>query len=978
MTLGPDGVAENFIEEIAAAGNYKKETTSSRLRRAVMSSSALAAGVRSLRDRLAAQRDRHESDEQLLHAFTARREESAFAVLVHRHGPMVMGVCRRVLGHQQDAEDAFQATFLVLARNAAALRKKTALASWLQGTAYRTALKAKQSAARRRKHEGHAPSRSPADPAGELLWREVRTLLDEEIARLPEIYRSVFILCCLESVSQAEAARRLGVKEGTVSSRLTVARKRLSQRLARRGVELTALLAASALTTETASALPAVLLANTIGGVVSPAVAALADGGSSILTIGKIKLTAALMLAASVLTGAGLWVCHSPPTPNAAPPQSAAKENAEKPKPRTPPEEKKKPTVEIQGQVLNPEGKPFAGAKIYYCLLILDRRMTDNGRARHNAQAISAADGRFRFQMPQSDLDKMEQDTPWDQATVIAVAPGYGPAWENFTTPGEAARLKLRLVKDDVPINARILDLEGRPIPGVTVRARAIDGPLSGRLDLEDLALPHMETTTDARGRFRLTGIGREREAELSLRGPTIAAKERDVIVRTRIAKPSYVPINKDRPELGKLSYYGATSDIVAAPTKPIIGTVRDKDTDKPLPGVTIRSQLMMGNGTLLRDFLQTTSDQEGRYRLVGMPKGKGNEIMAVAPAGQPYFLSLKEVGDTLGLDAVRVDFALKRGVWVRGRVTDKVTGKPVRARLRYGAFLDNPHLRGVPGYDGSATTVTRDDGSFTVLALPGRGLLAVTAEEDRFLLSVGADQIPAADKTSTNVEFIQTHPLFMSAEHHAFVPINPGEDGKAAACDVQLDPGKTIQGTILDPDGKPLDGAKVMDLKLMWSKPQPLPGSHFTATVLDPRNPRQIFFYHQGRQLGAAILVRGDEKKPLTVRLQPCGVVTGRILDAKGQACPEWASYGQSENANMNNTTGRWWQLYVSGRTNKEGRFRIEGLIPGVKYNIVVGNTGHSVSLKAGETKDLGDSKVEDAGREEGPQIENKDLRER
>jgi hypothetical protein len=255
--------------------------------------------------------------------------------------------------------------------------------------------------------------------------------------------------------------------------------------------------------------------------------------------------------------------------------------------------------------------------------------------------------------------------------------------------------------------------------------------------------------------------------------------------------------------------------------------------------------------------------------------------------------------------------------------------------------------------------------------------LLAVTAEEDRFLLSVGADQIPAADKTSTNVEFIETHPLFMSAEHHAFVQVNPKEDGKTTACDVQLDPGKTIQGTILDPDGKPLDGAKVMDLKLMWSKPQPLPGSHFTATVLDPRNPRQLFFYHRGRQLGAAILVRGDEKKPLTVRLQPCGAVTGRILDAKGQACPEWAIYGQSENANMNNTTGRWWQLYVSGRTNKEGRFRVEGLIPGVKYNIVVG-PGHSMTLKAGETKDLGDTKVEDAGREEGPQIENKDLRER
>src|SRR5215472_6898794 len=130
-----------------------------------MSSSALAAGLRHLRGKLAAQEHREDSDEQLLHAFTSRRDDSAFAALVRRHGPMVLHVCRRVLGHQQDAEDAFQATFLVLAGNAAALRKKTALASWLHGIAYRTAMKAKQSAARRRVHEGQVRSRPSADPA---------------------------------------------------------------------------------------------------------------------------------------------------------------------------------------------------------------------------------------------------------------------------------------------------------------------------------------------------------------------------------------------------------------------------------------------------------------------------------------------------------------------------------------------------------------------------------------------------------------------------------------------------------------------------------------------------------------------------------------------------------------------------------------------------------------------------------------------
>jgi RNA polymerase sigma factor (sigma-70 family) len=157
---------------------------------AVVSRSALAAGVRYLRNVLASQGHHEDSDEQLLRAFVVGRDETAFTALVGRYGPMVEGVCRRVLGHQQDAEDAFQATFLVLAQKGASLRKKTALASFLYGIAYRIALNAKRAAGRRRKHEGSLEAltqpRSPGDPADELSWREVRTLVDEEVARLPE------------------------------------------------------------------------------------------------------------------------------------------------------------------------------------------------------------------------------------------------------------------------------------------------------------------------------------------------------------------------------------------------------------------------------------------------------------------------------------------------------------------------------------------------------------------------------------------------------------------------------------------------------------------------------------------------------------------------------------------------------------------------------------------------------------------------
>jgi RNA polymerase sigma factor (sigma-70 family) len=175
------------------------------------------------------------ADGQLLARFVAARDEAAFAALVRRHGPMVLGVCRRVLRHEQDAEDAFQATFLVLARKAASVVKRESLGCWLYQVAYHTALQARAASARRRARE--TPMRDVPHP--EVAPAEAddwRPLLDRELCRLPEKYRAAVILCDLEGQSRREAARQLGVPEGTVSSRLAAAHKRLARQLARYGL----------------------------------------------------------------------------------------------------------------------------------------------------------------------------------------------------------------------------------------------------------------------------------------------------------------------------------------------------------------------------------------------------------------------------------------------------------------------------------------------------------------------------------------------------------------------------------------------------------------------------------------------------------------------------------------------------------------------------------------------------------------------
>src|SRR5581483_12250463 len=335
-----------------------------------MSRSALAAGVRYLRKVVTSQCHRQDSDDRLLHAFVTSRGEAAFAALVRRYGPMVGAVCRRVLGHEQDAEDAFQATFLILAQNAARLRKKTALASFLHGTAYRIALHAKRTAARRRKHESRAPARPSLDPIDELSWREVRALVDEEVARLPEKYRSALILCCLEGVSQAEAAQRLGIKEGTLASRPSRARERLGQRLARRGVDLAAVLAAMALSGQSASALSSMLIPRTIkaaletaagqqlADVASASVAEMVTSATAAMMMSKAKITTLLLLTATVLTGAGAWTCHTLATSQPAPAQAEpAKHSLAATQERQAPRENKGKDRIVSGRVVDPDGK---------------------------------------------------------------------------------------------------------------------------------------------------------------------------------------------------------------------------------------------------------------------------------------------------------------------------------------------------------------------------------------------------------------------------------------------------------------------------------------------------------------------------------------------------------------------------------------------------------------------------------------------
>lgn len=263
-------------------------------------------------------------DADLLRRFIDRQDEAAFEMIVRRHGPMVMGVCGRVLRNPHDAEDAFQATFLVLVRKAAAIAPRAQVGNWLHGVARITALRARAAAAKRQAKETMAFEKGRSGTAPSDFWNVILPILDEEIARLPDKYRIPVILCDLENRTLRDVATQLGWPVGTVAGRLARARTMLARRLTRNGASLSGAMVASLLADHANAAIPVSLRSATVtgaskyalecaasSGFVSARVWALTEGVCRAMVLSKVRIGAALLAVCLVGLGAGMSVYAS-------------------------------------------------------------------------------------------------------------------------------------------------------------------------------------------------------------------------------------------------------------------------------------------------------------------------------------------------------------------------------------------------------------------------------------------------------------------------------------------------------------------------------------------------------------------------------------------------------------------------------------------------------------------------------------------
>jgi RNA polymerase sigma factor (sigma-70 family) len=324
--------------------------------------------LRHLRQVVAEHADRGLSDRELLRRFATLQDQTAFTILVRRHGPMVLRVAQRVLHQQQDSEDVFQASFLILARKAASGRWHESVAHWLHGVAYHLALKARAAALQRQAHESRASRRAPANPQAEMTLREAQALLDEELNRLPEKFRAPLVIWHLQGRTQDETARQLGWTKATTRRRLEQGRNLLRTRLARRGFNLGAAMTtlvmaqniapavvATPLVTLTVRAALGLAQGKTLACAASVQVACLAKEGAVLGT--NLKATVVLLLGVTVMAaGAGalfsrMLALEEPKAQQAEAPRRPAKDIAQAPEPTR----GKKPRLDLHGDPL-PDG----------------------------------------------------------------------------------------------------------------------------------------------------------------------------------------------------------------------------------------------------------------------------------------------------------------------------------------------------------------------------------------------------------------------------------------------------------------------------------------------------------------------------------------------------------------------------------------------------------------------------------------------
>lgn len=635
----------------------------------------------------------------------------------------------------------------------------------------------------------------------------------------------------------------------------------------------------------------------------------------------------------------------------------------------------------VRGRVLKSDGQPAAGARVSIVRYYFDAQ----SKRPPVAKGQAGPQGEFELSYRKSQIvEAVARPEQWKETSVVAEATGFGLEWAEWGEIEPSKPFTLRLV-GDVPIHGRVVDLQGRPVAGVRLIVGGINAPKSGTLDawldavkkgatpwvawpLLGRNLPPLDegsvppVTTDHDGRFTLTGIGAERVANLELRGDTVAYK--NLTVATRAMSPltqEHLESDTDRSQV-----FGKDFTFEAFPSQPIVGTVRDAATGQPLAGVGIESWLFAGTKIGGIRVLRAETDQKGSYRLVGMPRGTGNKVLVLPNDDQPYFMRELTVPPAPGSGSATLDIELHRGLWIIGRVTDRVTGDPVLAYLHYLPFRSNSDASRRPEFDANGNVDgdqhryrTRTDGSFRIPGMPGRAIVGAEAILASYRRGYGAQQIKGKDKNGYFATW--RNPISATTKWpDALVEINPPKTAQAVACDLTLDPGESVRMHVVDPVGKPVSGCQIQGRRpSAWDLDAP---STFEVVSLVPGDMRTIVIRNDKRSLGKFVVLKFDEKTPrtMTVQLEPTATFAGRLLDEDGAPLKGITLEAQPLPG------GDFWPRLSPIVCQPDGTFEYKEIPSGCRYSLLARGQSFGfatavkeIAVEPGKTARLGDIKL-------------------
>src|SRR5262245_46300595 len=926
-----------------------------------------------------------DTDRDLLRRFARDQDGAAFDALVKRHGLMVFNTCRRVLGNQADAEDACQATFLVLARKAASARWQASVASWLYATARQVALNARTARSRRTRHEGRTPAKPSANPLAQITGEELLAILDEELGKLPERYRAPVVLCCLEGLTRDEAARQRGVPAATLKGQLERGRRRLHEALARRGVTLGAGLLAL-MATSPACALPSRMLdaiRAMVAGEAPPSVAALAGG---VVVNGAIKKSL-LVLAVAGIAALGLGLGSM--SPIAAERPKPAPEKPDRPTAKADPKEAR-PKAEgkertIAGKVLGADGKPIVAELFVNCI-----------QAPPQPLGKSNADGTFRVTVA------LGRSGGW----LVSRADGHGMEFAPVRDEAET-EVTLKLPKDR-PVRGRVIDPEGKPLAGARVTVSGLtsydnnsfdkhmkqwtaeyfahgippggdrsmwfrsDKPADRECDSPIFA------KTDADGKFELTGVGADQLVGLTIRASGVATTHVTVMNRAGFDPKPYIETATESAKLvperqGRYSrLYGPGPQIIVEREKVIRGTVTMRDTGKPLAGMPIRVET--SERLAYPSLYEAVTDKDGKYEVRGVRKHGRYKVACWTNPKSGYFPALTDLDDTVGYEPITLDFACARGVIVTGTIKDKVTGKPVSGRVRLRAMPGNPFAKEFPGFNLEHDVAS--DGEFQIMTIPGPVLIVASTYK-------GKDgQVYRRMKPDPKYP----DPFRTVIDAYWRREIETKETDREVKVAIEVEPAPRMTVKVVDAEGKPVTGTHATGIMHTdYDRAAHYPDTD-TLTVfnVEPGDQRLLAVVHAKRRLVGTAVVKEGDKDPV-VKLGAGATLTGRIVDASGKpigGATVDLYYTRREVSEVSEPLTKDYTpaMRVAHReavTDANGEFRFDALFPGHEFRLLFYKgkkrlgpeydkpPRYSID-KHGDALKLGDVKVEPAERDE------------